>query len=85
LYDAELQKEVVDPSIVFQLAWALMRSKNKREIKEGCVLFQFLVDKQYRIRESLFYLALSQYKLGDTVVCVVSDHPSFYITTRVEL
>jgi len=40
LYDAELQKEVVDPSIVFQLAWALMRSKNKREIKEGCVLFQ---------------------------------------------
>ncbi|KAK4525202.1 hypothetical protein GAYE_SCF08G3108 [Galdieria yellowstonensis] len=67
LYDAELQKEVVDPSIVFQLAWALMRSKNKREIKEGCILFQFLVDKQYRIRESLFYLSLSQYKLGDTV------------------
>ncbi|EME32288.1 mitochondrial fission 1 protein [Galdieria sulphuraria] len=67
LYDAELEKAVVDPSLVFQLAWALVRSNRKKEIKEGSVLFQLLVDKQYRIRESLFFLSFAQYKLGDTV------------------
>eukprot|EP00871_Galdieria_phlegrea_P005817 jgi/Galph1/722/GphlegSOOS_G5486.1 len=67
IYETELKKEVVDPLVVFQFAAVLIRSKHRKEVKEAVSLFKVLIQKQYQPRESLFYLSLGHYKLGDTV------------------
>eukprot|EP00177_Eucheuma_denticulatum_P001517 GFKZ01002721.1.p1 GENE.GFKZ01002721.1~~GFKZ01002721.1.p1 ORF type:complete len:195 (+),score=23.33 GFKZ01002721.1:147-731(+) len=67
IYMKECMKSRPDPTAKFNYAWALIRSKERSNIKKGVIMMQGLLEDRYSDRDCLYYMALGYYRLDDVV------------------
>ncbi|PXF40315.1 Mitochondrial fission 1 protein [Gracilariopsis chorda] len=67
IYMKECMKSRPNPTAKFNYAWALIRSKERPNIKKGVIMMQGLLEDRYADRDCLYYMALGYYRLDDVV------------------
>ncbi|KAI0561476.1 Mitochondria fission 1 protein [Gracilaria domingensis] len=67
IYMKECMKSRPNPTAKFNYAWALIRSKERANIKKGVIMMQGLLEDRYADRDCLYYMALGYYRLDDVV------------------
>ncbi|CDF37738.1 unnamed protein product [Chondrus crispus] len=67
MYMKECMKTRPDPTAKFNYAWALIRSRERANIKKGVIMMQGLLEDRYADRDCLYYMALGYYRLEDVV------------------
>ncbi|CAN8076187.1 unnamed protein product [Agarophyton chilense] len=67
IYMKECMKSRPNPTAKFNYAWALIRSKERANIRKGVIMMQGLLEDRYADRDCLYYMALGYYRLDDVV------------------